>query len=141
MKRWLFKINLSYIMLAQRMLREDRAIGMFRLRAVSQYQPTCSRASRSRRSSLTRRQSLAVVFFRFNDHTMLSALTQPARHADIALTHAAILLAGQPAEQFARAGDRRRYRRRASPKMQEVSAVALIELGARMRVLETELTP
>jgi flagellar transcriptional activator FlhD len=32
---------------------------------------------------------------------MLSALTQPARHADIAPTHAAILLAGQPAEQFA----------------------------------------
>jgi len=32
---------------------------------------------------------------------MLAALTAPTKHADIAPTHAAILLAGQPAEQFA----------------------------------------
>jgi flagellar transcriptional activator FlhD len=42
-----------------------------------------------------------LCFFRFNDHTMLAALTAPTKHADIAPTHAAILLAGQPAEQFA----------------------------------------
>ena len=41
-----------------------------------------------------------LCFFRFNDHAMLTALTAPAKHADIAPTHAAILLAGQPAEQF-----------------------------------------
>jgi len=34
-------------------------------------------------------------------HAMLSALTHTSRHAEVASTHAAILLAGQPAEQFA----------------------------------------
>jgi flagellar transcriptional activator FlhD len=42
-----------------------------------------------------------LCFFRFNDHAMLSALTQTTKHAAVAPTHAAILLAGQPAEQFA----------------------------------------
>jgi flagellar transcriptional activator FlhD len=42
-----------------------------------------------------------LCFFRFNDHSMLSALTQTTKHAAVAPTHAAILLAGQPAEQFA----------------------------------------
>jgi flagellar transcriptional activator FlhD len=32
---------------------------------------------------------------------MLSALTHTAKNAEVALTHAAILLAGQPAEQYA----------------------------------------
>jgi flagellar transcriptional activator FlhD len=42
-----------------------------------------------------------LCFFRFNDHAMLSALTQTTKHAEVSPTHAAILLAGQPAEQFA----------------------------------------
>jgi flagellar transcriptional activator FlhD len=42
-----------------------------------------------------------LCFFRFDDHAMLSALTQTSKHADVAATHAAILLAGQPAGQFA----------------------------------------
>lgn len=58
-------------MLAQRLLREDRAIGMFRLGLSKELAD------------------------------LLSALTQPAKNAEIAPTHAAILLAGQPAEQFA----------------------------------------
>jgi flagellar transcriptional activator FlhD len=42
-----------------------------------------------------------LCFFRFNDHAMLSALTQSAKNAEVAATHTAILLASQPAEQFA----------------------------------------
>jgi flagellar transcriptional activator FlhD len=42
-----------------------------------------------------------LCFFRFNNHSVLSALTQPAKNVAIAPTHAAILLAGQQPEQFA----------------------------------------
>ncbi len=42
------EINLSYLMLAQRLLREDRPAGMFRL-GLSEPPPTCSRACRSHR--------------------------------------------------------------------------------------------
>jgi flagellar transcriptional activator FlhD len=42
-----------------------------------------------------------MCLFRFNDHATLRALTQSAKHADVAPTHAAILLAGPPAEQLA----------------------------------------
>jgi flagellar transcriptional activator FlhD len=94
------EINLSYIMLAQRMLREDRAIGMFRLGLSAELADLLAGLTLAQIVKLAASDQL-LCFFRFNDHTMLSALTRPAGHADIALTHTAILLAGQPAEQFA----------------------------------------
>jgi flagellar transcriptional activator FlhD len=41
------EVNLSYLLLAQR-LREDKAMGMFRM-GVPRNSPMCSRTSRSRR--------------------------------------------------------------------------------------------
>ncbi|SAK57290.1 transcriptional activator FlhD [Caballeronia pedi] len=93
------EINLSYIMLAQRLLREDRAIGMFRLGLSAELADLLSGLTLAQVVKLASSDNLLCAF-RFNDHTMLSALTQPAKNADIAPTHAAILLAGQPAEQF-----------------------------------------
>jgi flagellar transcriptional activator FlhD len=94
------EINLSYIMLAQRMLRDDRAIGMFRLGLSKELADLLSGLTLAQIVKLAASDQL-LCFFRFNDHTMLAALTAPTKHADIAPTHAAILLAGQPAEQFA----------------------------------------
>ncbi len=94
------EINLSYIMLAQRMLREDRAIGQFRLGLSSELADLLAGLSLAQCVKLASSDQL-LCFFRFDDHAMLSALTQTSRHADVAATHAAILLAGQPAEQFA----------------------------------------
>jgi flagellar transcriptional activator FlhD len=94
------EINLSYIMLAQRLLREDRAIGMFRLGLSAELADLLAGLTLAQVVKLASSDQL-LCFFRFNDHTMLSALTQPAKNAEIASTHAAILLAGQPAEQFA----------------------------------------
>ncbi|MGN6806876.1 MAG: flagellar transcriptional regulator FlhD [Trinickia sp.] len=94
------EINLSYIMLAQRMLREDKAIGMFRLGLSSQLAELLAGLSLAQCVKLASSDQL-LCFFRFNDHSMLSALTQTARNTDVAATHAAILLAGQPVEQFA----------------------------------------
>ncbi len=94
------EINLSYVMLAQRMLREDKAIGMFRLGLSSELADLLAGLSLAQCVKLASSDQL-LCFFRFNDHTMLSALTQNAKNADVAATHTAILLASQPAEQFA----------------------------------------
>jgi flagellar transcriptional activator FlhD len=94
------EINLSYIMLAQRMLREDKAIGMFRLGLSSELADLLAGLSLAQCVKLSSAHQL-LCSFRFNDHTMLSALTQTAKNAEVASTHTAILLAGQPAEQFA----------------------------------------
>ncbi|ADG18386.1 flagellar transcriptional regulator FlhD [Paraburkholderia atlantica] len=94
------EINLSYIMLAQRMLREDKPVGMFRLGLSSELADLLAGLSLAQIVKLASSDQL-LCFFRFNDHTMLSALTQTTKHAAVAPTHTAILLAGQPAEQFA----------------------------------------
>lgn len=94
------EINLSYIMLAQRMLREDKAIGMFRLGLSAQLADLLAGLSLAQCVKLASSDHL-LCQFRFNDHAMLTALTQTAKNADVAATHTAILLAGQPAEQFA----------------------------------------
>ena len=94
------EINLSYIMLAQRMLREDKAIGMFRLGLSSELADLLAGLSLAQCVKLAASDQL-LCFFRFNDHAMLSALTQTAKNTEVAATHTAILLASQPAEQFA----------------------------------------
>jgi flagellar transcriptional activator FlhD len=94
------EINLSYIMLAQRMLREDKAIGMFRLGLSSELADLLAGLTLAQSVKLASSDQL-LCFFRFNDHAMLSALTQSAKNAEVAATHTAILLASQPAEQFA----------------------------------------
>jgi flagellar transcriptional activator FlhD len=94
------EINLSYLILAQRLLREDRAIGMFRLGLSGEVADLLSGLSLPQVVKLASADQLLCAF-RFNDRMLLSALTQAPRHADVASTHAAILMAGQPARQFA----------------------------------------
>lgn len=94
------EINLSYIMLAQRMLRDDKPVGMFRLGLSPEVADLLAGLSLGQVVKLAASDQL-LCFFRFNDHSMLSVLTQATKHAGITPTHTAILLAGQPAEQFA----------------------------------------
>ncbi|WJF92180.1 flagellar transcriptional regulator FlhD [Paraburkholderia bonniea] len=94
------EINLSYVMLAQRMLREDKAVGMFRLGLSGELADLLAGLTLAQCVKLASSGQL-LCFFRFTDHTMLAALTQATRHAEVTPTHAAILLAGQHAEQFA----------------------------------------
>ncbi|WP_321800473.1 flagellar transcriptional regulator FlhD [Caballeronia sp. J97] len=94
------EINLSYIILAQRMLLEDKSVAMFRLGLSPEIAMILANLSPAQVIKLCSSNQLLCAF-RFNDHTLLSALTQPSTHVDVGPTHAAILLAGQPAEQFA----------------------------------------
>lgn len=93
------EVNLSYIMLAQRLLREDRPAGMFRLGLAPELADILSSLSPSQTVRLAASDHLLCVF-RFNEHAALSALTEPAKQIGLAGTHTAVLLAGQPATQF-----------------------------------------
>jgi flagellar transcriptional activator FlhD len=93
------ELNLSYIILAQRLLRENRPVGMFRLGLSGQLADMLSGFTLAQTVKLAASDQLLCVL-RFNDHAMLSALLEPAKQVDITGMHTAILLAGQPAEQF-----------------------------------------
>lgn len=94
------EINISYLMLAQRMLRDDRAEGMFRLGLSAELADLLAGLSLAQTIKLATSDEL-LCRFRFNDHGMLHALTATDKHADLSLTHTALLLAGTPAAQFA----------------------------------------
>lgn len=71
------EINLSYLSLAQRILRADRASGMQRLGLSTQVADVIADLSGPQLLKLAGCDQL-VCFFRFNDRSMLSALAMPA---------------------------------------------------------------
>ncbi|WP_118178606.1 flagellar transcriptional regulator FlhD [Paraburkholderia phosphatilytica] len=91
------EVNLSYLMLAQNLLRQDRAVGMFRLGLSAEVADVLVNFSMAQVVKLASSDHLLCAF-RFNDQMLLSALMQPSKHVGIASTHAAILMAGHPVE-------------------------------------------
>jgi flagellar transcriptional activator FlhD len=71
------EINLSYLSLAQRLLRADRAGGMQRLGLSTQVADVIADLSAPQLLKLAGCDQL-VCFFRFNDRSMLSMLAAPA---------------------------------------------------------------
>src|SRR3546814_20492659 len=69
------EVNLSYLMLAQRMLRENYAAGMFRLGFDTDVADIVMQLSPSQLVKLAGSSSL-VCKFRLNDYDLLSSLTQ-----------------------------------------------------------------
>lgn len=94
------EINLSYLMLAQHMLNDDYAEGLFKLGLSSQMADLVHTLSPAQTIKLSQSEDI-VCDFRFDDATMLAALTNVEKGLDATATHAAILLAAQPARQFA----------------------------------------
>lgn len=92
-------VNLSYLLLAQRLLREDRATAMFRLGLSAELAELLGNLSLSQVVKLAA-SSLLLCRFRFDDHTILSALTHSGKDIALQQAHAAILLAGQPVEEI-----------------------------------------
>jgi flagellar transcriptional activator FlhD len=94
------EVNLSYLMLAKHMLREDRAAGMFRLGLSAQVAELLSSLSPAQIVKLAACDQLLCAF-RFDDHTMLGSLVAADRPRNVASLHTAVLLAGRPATAFA----------------------------------------
>lgn len=94
------EINLSYLMLAQHMLNEDYAEGLFKLGLSAQMADLVHMLTPAQTIKLAQSEDI-VCDFRFNDAAMVTALTTLDKGLDATATHAAILLAAQPARQFA----------------------------------------
>jgi flagellar transcriptional activator FlhD len=89
------EVNLSYLLLAQRLLREDRPAGMFRMGLSEQLADVLSRLTAAQTARLAASSQL-LCRFRFDEHAILSALAEKGKAAQV---HAAMLMAGQSVEQ------------------------------------------
>ncbi len=90
-------LNLSYLMLAQRLLAEDRQNGMFRLGIgddAANIIESLSPAQVLRMAS----SGLLLCQLRFDDELLLSLLSNYEREPGVASIHAAIIAASRPVE-------------------------------------------
>jgi flagellar transcriptional activator FlhD len=93
------EINLSYIMLAQRMLREKGPVAMSTLGLRTEAAEILGNLTMAQVVRLANTDNLLCAF-RFNDHSMLSTLAKPQGMTQSAPVPAAAL-AGEGATQFA----------------------------------------
>lgn len=90
------EVNLSYLLLVQRLLREDKATGMFRMGISEQLADVIANLTLAQAVRLAASNQV-LCRFRFDDHAILSSLADKGKTAQ---THAAILMASQPAAQI-----------------------------------------
>lgn len=90
-------LNLTYLLLAQRLVREDVPTAMFRLGLSREMADLLGNLSLSQIVKLAS-SSLLLCRFRFDDSPILSALTQDGKGLPLQQAHAAILLSGQQAQ-------------------------------------------
>ncbi len=88
-------LNLAYLLLAQRLVREDVASAMFRMGMSRELADLLGNMSLAQIVKLAA-SSLLLCRFRFDDHPILSALTHDMKTMTLQQAHTAILLSGQP---------------------------------------------
>lgn len=94
------EVNLSYLLLVQRMLHDDYATSLFRLGFSKEIADILMRLSPAQLMKLAGSSSL-LCRFRLEDHNLLSALTHDVFGGALQQAHATILLATQPVEELA----------------------------------------
>lgn len=92
--------NLGYLMLAQQMIRSDKATAIFRLGVSSEIAELIEGLNNSQILKLAG-TNMMVTRFRFDDGAILGMLTNYNKDRSLAHSHAAILLAGQSVEEIA----------------------------------------
>lgn len=91
------EVNLAYLLLAQRLVRENLPEAMFRLGLSKEVAKILARLTLAQVVRLAA-SDMALCQFRFENPVLLSNLTHAARSHDMQQFHAAILLAQQPVE-------------------------------------------
>jgi len=94
------EINLSYVTLAQRLLQKDRSLGMLRLGLSKEVADILANLTVAQAVKFAASNHL-LCSFRFDDHAMLSALTNSPNRVDIATERFAVLTPREQAVQFA----------------------------------------
>ncbi|MCV2219093.1 flagellar transcriptional regulator FlhD [Thauera sp. Sel9] len=91
------ELNLAYLMLAQQMLRSDRATAMFRLGIGDELAELIATMSSAKLVRMAGSQML-VPCFRFDDAQLARLMAGEGRDAVSAGLHAAIIAAGKAAQ-------------------------------------------
>lgn len=94
------EVNLSYLLLAQQMLREDRATAMYRLGVNRETADILERLSLAQMMRMAA-SNMLLCRFRFDDRLIFEMLASHGRQRPMPESHAAILIAGQPVEEMA----------------------------------------
>lgn len=92
--------NLSYLMLAQQMIRSDKATAIFRLGISPEIADLIQGMSNAQILKLAG-SNMMLARFRFDDSAILVMLTNHNKERSLAQSHAAILMAGQALEEIA----------------------------------------
>lgn len=92
--------NLGYLMLAQQMIRADKATAIFRLGISSEIADLLEGMNNAQILKLAG-TNVMLARFRFEDGAILGMLTNYNKDRSLAHSHAAILMAGQAVEQIA----------------------------------------
>lgn len=92
--------NLGYLMLAQQMIRADKATAIFRLGISNEIAELIEGLNNAQILKLSG-TNMMLARFRFDDGTILGMLTNYTKDRSLSHSHAAILMAGQPVEQIA----------------------------------------
>lgn len=90
-------VNLSYLMLAQQMIRQDKAAAMFRLGISQDLADILEKLSPGQVLKMAS-SNLLLCRFRFDDRLILDMLAGYGKDRAMAHAHAAILMAGRPME-------------------------------------------
>ena len=93
-------VNLSYLMLAQSMIQQDKATAVFRL-GISQDDADLIESLTPAQILKLAGSGMLVSRFRFDDGMVLNMLTSYTKDRAMAQSHAAILMAGQSMAAFA----------------------------------------
>lgn len=91
--------NLSYLMLAQQMIRADKASAIFRLGLSAEIVDLIEGLNNSQILKLAS-SNMMLARFRFDDGAILGMLTNYSKDRELANLHTAILMACQPVEQI-----------------------------------------
>ncbi len=91
--------NLSYLMLAQNMIKDDMASAQFRLGISEEMADLIASLTPAQLIKMAA-SNMLVCRFRFDEALLFSMITDYSKDRLMSQPHAAILMAGQPAEQL-----------------------------------------
>lgn len=88
--------NLGYLLLAQQLVNADKATGMFRLGVSDEVAEILAKLTPGQIMKMAA-SNVLLCRFRFDDRMILGLLTDYTKNKPMAESHAAVLMAGQPA--------------------------------------------
>lgn len=94
------ELNLTYLMLAQQMIKEDRAAAIFRLGLSQDLVDVIAGLSPAQVVKMAA-SNMLLCRFRFDEALLLSMVSDYSKDRMMSRAHAAILMSGQPVEELA----------------------------------------